>query len=142
MLVVLFCQQFRNRHNIVYLDSLRGIERRPEDPTDLDLLRELLDRSLQDQPANFAERDLFNRALHLVGRVNPPCRELLVQLFVLHRDLETIAEALHLSYDAVRMRVARCLKLANDLLSRNDAVAIGATVGAGWWAYEKAHQVV
>lgn len=102
------------------MDSLRGIERRPEDPTDLDLLRELLDRSLHDQPANFAERDLCNRALELVGKVDPPCRELLVQRFLPGCELETIAEALNLSYDAVRMRVTRCLELANELLSQDE----------------------
>jgi RNA polymerase sigma factor (sigma-70 family) len=102
------------------VDSLRGIERRPEDPTDLDQLREFHERSLQDQPANFAERDLCHRALELVGEIQPPCREFLVQRFVFDRDYETIAEALNLSYDAVRMRVARCLELANELLSQDE----------------------
>src|ERR1035437_6297963 len=32
--------------------------------------------------------------------------------------------------------------LFKQALSRNDAVAIGATVGAGLWAYDKSHKVV
>lgn len=100
-------------------DSLREMQRKPEVATDPDELRRYVETSDMHQPANFEERDLLDRALQLIRKVQPPCQELLIRAFLLEEDYATLAESLKTSYDAIRMRVKRCLELAQELLIRD-----------------------
>ena len=56
-------------------------------------------------------------ALNLLDKSKPECRKFLWNHYVLGFDYEEIAEESQLKYDAVRMKIGRCLETARALLA-------------------------
>ena len=55
-------------------------------------------------------------ALNLLAKSKPQCRELLWNHYVVGMDYDEIAEEINLKYDAIRMKITRCLDTARQLL--------------------------
>ncbi len=68
-------------------------------------------------PLAAGERADLEYALNLLDASKPECRELLWSHYVLDMDYGDIAETKALKYDAVRMRVGRCLEEARALMA-------------------------
>ena len=58
-------------------------------------------------------------AMQLLEKAKPPCRQILWVHYILEWDYQTIAESFGIQYDAVRMRISRCLDLARKLVNQN-----------------------
>lgn len=80
-------------------------------------IAETLDASAHASPLAEGERDDLEYALGLLDTAKPECRELLWNHYVLDMDYADIAEANALKYDAVRMRIGRCLEEARSLMA-------------------------
>lgn len=78
---------------------------------------DLIDASEAVLPFAAGERADLDYALDLLDASKPECRELLWSHFVLDMDYGDIAETKALKYDAVRMRVGRCLEEARSLMA-------------------------
>ena len=76
------------------------------------LIEEAKERHLLNPAEAFETREL----LDLLKKSEPECFELLYNRFVLGLDINEIATARNLSYDAARMRLKRCLDAAQSIL--------------------------
>ena len=86
-------------------------------PMPQDELRQLLESSTQDSPMAAADRHDLDYAMKLLASSKPECSEYLWKHFVFGLDYAEIAEEQNLKYDAVRMKIARCLDDAKALLT-------------------------
>ena len=86
------------------------------DPFPTEELSDLLEASRITKPFSQEDEVDLKDAMDLLAISHPECRELLWDHFIFGFDYEEIAEELHLQYDAVRMRIKRCLDTASGLL--------------------------
>lgn len=97
-----------------YYRSKRIERMQPMPPEEI---RELVEASAQTAPLSAADKHDLEYALNLLASSKPECRENLWRHFVLGLDYAEIAEEENLSYDSIRMRIARCLDEAKQLVA-------------------------
>jgi len=103
----------RNKLNDHYRD--KSADRlQPMSPEDI---WEMVELSAQDAPISPAVRHDLEYALELLTASKPECNELLWRHYVVGLDYAEIAEERNLNYDAVRMKIGRCLEEAKSLIS-------------------------
>lgn len=86
------------------------------EPFDTETLWKAINASAEKAPLSAAERQDLEDAMTLLGKVKPPCRGYLWSHHIRGLDYKEIAEAYGLTYDAARMQLKRCLKLAIKLM--------------------------
>jgi RNA polymerase sigma factor (sigma-70 family) len=87
------------------------------DPFPEDELNDLIETSTISRPFSPGDEVDLKDALNLLEKSHPECRTLLWNYFVIGLDYDEIAEELKLQYDAVRMRIKRCLDAAGGFLT-------------------------
>lgn len=83
--------------------------------TDEELL-ELVDASASPAGLSAADRHDLEYALKMLTNAKPECREYLWNHYVLGQNYAEIAAERKVSYDNVRMKIGRCLDIAQGLL--------------------------
>jgi len=78
---------------------------------------QLLDASATQEPLSPGDKLDFEHLMNLLKKSKPNCRELLLDHFYFGFNLVELGEELKLKYDAVRMRVERCLETARELMA-------------------------
>lgn len=101
----------RNKIN----DHLRKKMRERAEPTPPEELVRLADT--QDSALSAADRLDLEAALRMLIEAKPECHALLWNYFVLGLGYDDIATENEASYDSVRMKVGRCLELAQTLVN-------------------------
>jgi RNA polymerase sigma factor (sigma-70 family) len=81
-------------------------------------LWQIMDASAQDAPLTAQNRLDLDYAMKLLAASKPECCDLLWRHFVIGLDYGELAEESDLKYDAVRMKVNRCLDEAKSLVSQ------------------------
>ena len=81
-----------------------------------DELTHLIDKSCEVKPMSAQDRLDLKHAMNLLEKSKPECREFLWSHFVIGFDISEIAKEYNLNYDAARMKINRCLKMAQGLL--------------------------
>lgn len=97
-------------------EQFRGRKMRQLTIVDTDLLREALEGVAEEGPLSSEDRSDLEEALKLVEIVEPPCRHHLWDRYVVGMRFGDMGRELGITEDAARMRVARCLELAQKLL--------------------------
>jgi RNA polymerase sigma factor (sigma-70 family) len=98
------------------IDYLRKHLKKGEIEFDADLLHEAIEASAVNQPLSPADRLDLEYAMELLSHAKPPCYEYLWKHFIVGLDYGEIAAEYAIGYDAARMRIERCLELAQKLL--------------------------
>jgi RNA polymerase sigma factor (sigma-70 family) len=91
----------------------------PEIPVDIEELQRVVDAGAEVERISPGERMDLNYALALLAAAKPPCVELLLSHYVMEIDCADIAETSGETNDAVRMRIRRCLELAQELVTES-----------------------
>ena len=86
------------------------------DSLDLEEVRRVVEAMAEDRTLPPGMRLDVEHALKLLEFGQPPCRDLIWSFYVLDRDYQDLADAYGLSYDAVRMKIKRCLERAQELM--------------------------
>ena len=86
-------------------------------PTSPEELWQLMEVSAEDAPLTAQTRLDLDYAIKLLTAAKPECSELLWRHYVTGLDYAEIAEERDLKYDAVRMKIGRCLDEAKSLVS-------------------------
>ncbi len=107
---------FRIALNKVF-DHLRKQESDRLQPMEPEELLQLADTSAQNSPLSAADRMDLNDALKILAAAKPECAELLWQHIVIGFDYSELAEERQMSYDNVRMKIGRCLDMAQELMA-------------------------
>jgi RNA polymerase sigma-70 factor (ECF subfamily) len=89
------------------------------EPLDPEPLRKVIDVTAEAEPLAEAEWQDLDAALALLEKAKPPCRGYLWSHYIRGMDYKAIAKAYGLSYNAARMQVKRCLKLAVKLTKKS-----------------------
>lgn len=84
-----------------------------------------VEASGRDAPISYEEREQLDYALALLREAKPPCVDYLWDRFALDLTYKEMAEIYGLSENAARMQVNRCLKLAQELVSKKAKVTHG-----------------
>jgi DNA-directed RNA polymerase specialized sigma24 family protein len=87
---------------------------------DPEVLREAVGAGTSDELDSAATRDDLAAVLELLKRVQPPCYGLLWIRYIDGLDFKTIGKINRISADAAKVRVYRCLKLAQELAKKLD----------------------
>ena len=82
-----------------------------------DELLQLMGTSVSPAGLSAADRHDLEYALKLLTGSKPECRDYLWNHYVLGQDYAEIAAEQQLSYDNVRMKIGRCLEVAQSLVS-------------------------
>jgi RNA polymerase sigma factor (sigma-70 family) len=99
---------FRRKHVAEHLE-----------PFDSQALRNAIDASSKNEAIARAEEQDLEYALSLLERAEPPCRGYLWSHYIRGLGFKEIARAYGLTYDAARMKVTRCLKMAIRLVAQH-----------------------
>lgn len=86
-------------------------------PMSTEDLASLMEASAQLSPMSRGERADLDYAMQLLGRLKAECQTLLWSHYVLGLTYEELAEEVEIAYDAVRMRINRCLETARAALA-------------------------
>jgi RNA polymerase sigma factor (sigma-70 family) len=86
-------------------------------PTPPDELWQMMEISATDAPMTAQTRHDLQHAIKLLTAAKPDCSDLLWQHYVVGLDYAELAEERDLKYDAVRMKIGRCLEEAKSLVS-------------------------
>jgi RNA polymerase sigma factor (sigma-70 family) len=86
-------------------------------PMAVDEFWQLVESTAAPEPLSAADRHDLEYAMNLLRNANPECFDFLWQHYVFGLDYGEIAEAENLNYDAVRMKIGRCLETARSLVS-------------------------
>ena len=89
------------------------------DPFDAETLWKVIEVSAKKEPFSEGEWQDLEDALTLLGKAKPPCRGYLWSHHIRGMDYKEIAKAYGLNYDAARMQLQRCLKLAIELTAKH-----------------------
>ena len=100
-------------------DSIRKQSAERAQPMPPEEMRRLVDASARDYSLSPADRLDLEDAMKLLIEAKPECYEMLWSHFVLGFAYGEIAEAKSLEYDAVRMKVGRCLGEAQAIVAAN-----------------------
>jgi len=98
-------------------DQLRKEKRMPVASVNAKELWEVIEIAAKDQPLSAGERLDLEYVIGLLSVVKPPCVDYLWSHYVLGFSYGAIGEKDGLSEDAARIRVQRCVKLAQNLLA-------------------------
>ena len=88
-------------------------------------VRRAVEASGQDERIPREEREELDYALALLRSVKPPCVDYLWDRIALDLSFKEMTEIYGLREDAARMQVQRCLKLAQELVSKKTKVTYG-----------------
>lgn len=77
----------------------------------------LVEASTAVNPLSPADRHDLKYALDMLASAKPECRDYLWSHFIIGLDYADIAESESATYDAVRMKITRCLETAQALVS-------------------------
>ncbi len=91
-----------------------------QESLDTESLASLIEASAQDLPLSPGERLDLEYTLNLVKHAKPPCYQHLIDHFILGWDYTEIAQANHITYDAAKVTIRRCLELARALVKQGD----------------------
>ncbi len=86
-------------------------------PTAPDELWQMMEVSAEDVPIAAQTRHDLQHAIKLLTAAKPDCSDLLWRHYVVGLDYAELAEERDLKYDAVRMKIGRCLEEAKSLVS-------------------------
>jgi RNA polymerase sigma factor (sigma-70 family) len=86
-------------------------------PTSPDELWQMMEVSADDAPMTAQTRHDLQHAIKLLTAAKPDCSDLLWRHFVIGLDYAELATERDLKYDAVRMKIGRCLEEAKSLVS-------------------------
>ena len=86
----------------------------PVDPAEL---WEMMEVSAQDVPISAAVRHDLDYAIKLLTASKPDCSDLLWRHYVVGLDYAELAEERNQNYDAIRMKIGRCLDEAKSLVT-------------------------
>lgn len=89
------------------------------EPFDAENLRHVIEASTKEEPLNAEDWEHLEAALALLEKVKPPCRGFLWSHYVREMNYKAIAKAYGLTYNAARMQLQRCLKLAIELTAKH-----------------------
>jgi RNA polymerase sigma factor (sigma-70 family) len=89
------------------------------EPFDTETLWKTINASAEKDPLSPAERQDLEDAMTLLGKVKPPCRGYLWSHHIRGLDYKEIGKIYGLTYNAARMQVKRCLKLAIELAAKH-----------------------
>lgn len=89
------------------------------EPFDTDTLWKVIHASAEKEPLSPAERQDLEDAFALLEKAKPPCRGYLWSHHIRGLDYKEIAQVYGLTYDAARMQLKRCLKLAIELMAKH-----------------------
>ena len=103
----------RNKRNDHFRDSAKDLLQ-PMSPEEL---WQLVDASAHTSPISHAEKDDLDYAMKLLTASKPECYDYLWQHYVIGFDYTEIAAEQELTYDAVRMKIGRCLETAQNLVA-------------------------
>lgn len=106
---------YRIAHNKM-VDRLRQEGRKPTIAMSPEDLEALARRTLQDEGSSAEDRLDLEYAMQLLLQAKAPCCLYLFLYYIVGWSYDLIAAVLEKSYDAVRMEVGRCLKLAQKLV--------------------------
>jgi RNA polymerase sigma factor (sigma-70 family) len=95
-------------------DKLRKRKSEPLDRLSPEGLQEL--EAVEEKPLAAGQKDDLDYALSLLKIAKPPCYNYLLSYYILGMDYAEMAEAFSMKYDAMRIKIGRCLKLANSLI--------------------------
>lgn len=85
-------------------------------PMDPDDLLQMVERDGGDAPLTTQNRLDLEYAMDLLKAASPDCARLLWNFYVIGLDYGDIAEQTNSQYDAVRMKVGRCMEKAQSLI--------------------------
>lgn len=100
-------------------DFYRSRGKLPTVSIDIEEVRREVEGSTASPEVSEADRLALSSALELLGKVKPPCVDYLHAYYILDLDYPEMAVMFHSKADAMRMRVNRCLALANALLTQH-----------------------
>ena len=83
----------------------------------------MVDAAAQQVPMSAGDRIDFEDAMKLLTASKPECYDFLWKYHILDLDYDEIAEETELEYDAVRRRIERCLKLAQELILAQEPIS-------------------
>lgn len=86
-------------------------------PLPPDELMAMMDVSAQTRPISPGLRHDLDHVIKLLTAAKPDCSDLLWKHYVIGLDYAEIAEERQLNYDAVRMKIGRCLEEARSLVT-------------------------
>jgi RNA polymerase sigma-70 factor (ECF subfamily) len=89
------------------------------DPFDTETTWKMIEETGKSEPISAAQRLDLDHALKLLDKAKRPCRGYLWSHYVRGLDYKEIAAVYGLTYDAARMELKRCLKLAIKLVDKN-----------------------
>ncbi|HRY49105.1 MAG TPA: sigma-70 family RNA polymerase sigma factor [Candidatus Paceibacterota bacterium] len=107
----------RNKTN----DCLRKLAKEkaePLDVIDIDSLENVIEASANEEPMSAGEKMDLDYALNLLRNAKPPCLHYLWIHYVDGLSHNEMARILGQTYNAVRMQIKRCLKLAQSLVTK------------------------
>ena len=105
----------RNKH----ADQCRNKSAAKDDLCDPQEMEQTVAASAVQVPISPGERLDLDYAMNLLRAAKPPCVDYLWSYYVQCLKYKDIAEAYNLPYDTVRMKVKRCLELAQQLIAQS-----------------------
>ncbi len=100
-------------------DHVRKLASAKETAMDREALEAALEASEQVEQISPGTRHDLEYGLRLLAAAKPPCFAYLWDYYVLGWDYAAIADTYALAYDTMRMRIQRCLELAQKLVAEN-----------------------
>ena len=76
-----------------------------------------IEESAVEDPLTNEQWEELKETLALLQAARPECYEYLVKVYTFQESIATLAQKLGLTYDAMRMRVKRCLEAARELMA-------------------------
>jgi RNA polymerase sigma factor (sigma-70 family) len=99
-------------------DARRREKRHPTVSVDINVLEAAVEASGKEERIESKERAELDFALELLRAAAPPCVDYLWERIAFQLSYKDIGEMHEQSEDAARMRVKRCLELAQELVSK------------------------
>jgi RNA polymerase sigma factor (sigma-70 family) len=115
------CQQFWSwcyqiaRYKLI--DVVRKLASAKTVSMDREALEKVIDEAAALTPVSPGEAEDLEFALHLLGTAKAPCVDYLWTHYILGWTYEEISDSYALPYDTVRMKLKRCLELAQKLMA-------------------------
>lgn len=102
------------------IDVVRKLASAKTVSLDIETLEKVMEESVESTPKIPGETEDLEFALHLLEKAKAPCVDYLWNYYILGWTYEEIADSYALPYDAVRMKLKRCLDLAKKLIAEKN----------------------
>ncbi len=102
------------------IDVVRKLASAKTVSLDIETLEKVMNESIELTPKIPGETEDLEFALQLLGRAKAPCVDYLWTHYILGWTYEEIADSYALPYDTVRMKLKRCLELAQKLMAEKN----------------------